>query len=137
MPAASWISGLSESYQHTCIFSHGVGAVHIQQTSVVPLSHWHTLPQADGIILTHRTAAPTAGAAEAAVVLTHADAVQATDSAVLKRRSRATEAMGLMGTANGKEAIAPMVPDIMQAALKVLLLHHHHSRLCYILCCIA
>ena len=35
------------------------------------------------------------------------------------RRHDAEEAMGLMATAIGKEAISPMVPDIMQAALKV------------------
>ena len=45
--------------------------------------------------------------------------VQATDASMMKRRCRATEAMGLMATAVGKQAIAPLVPDIMQAALKV------------------
>ena len=45
--------------------------------------------------------------------------VQATDSAMMKRRCRATEAVGLMATAIGREAVAPLVPDIMQAALKV------------------
>lgn len=48
-------------------------------------------------------------------------ALQATDAAFLKRRCRATEAMGLMATAVGKEVIGPMVQDIMQAALKVRL----------------
>ncbi len=45
--------------------------------------------------------------------------MQATDSSMLKRRCRATEAMGLMATAIGKQAVTPMVPHIMQAALKV------------------
>ena len=45
--------------------------------------------------------------------------LQATDAAFLKRRCRASEAMGLMATAVGKEVIGPMVQDIMQAALKV------------------
>lgn len=46
-------------------------------------------------------------------------ASQATDAAFLKRRCRATEAMGLMATAVGKDVIGPMVQDIMQAAVKV------------------
>jgi hypothetical protein len=45
--------------------------------------------------------------------------MQATDSSMLKRRCRATEAMGLMATAIGKQAVTPMVPHIMQPALKV------------------
>ncbi|KAL3153296.1 hypothetical protein ABBQ38_011641 [Trebouxia sp. C0009 RCD-2024] len=44
--------------------------------------------------------------------------MEATDPAFMKRRCRASEAMGLMATAVGKDAIAPMVQDIMQAALK-------------------
>lgn len=44
--------------------------------------------------------------------------MEATDSSMLKRRCRATEAMGLMATAIGKQAVTPMVPHIMQAALK-------------------
>ena len=45
--------------------------------------------------------------------------MEATDASMLKRRSRATEAMGLMATAVGKEVIGPLVSNIMQAALKV------------------
>jgi len=56
--------------------------------------------------------------------------MQATDSSMLKRRCRATEAMGLMATAIGKQAVTPMVPHIMQAALKVPSTPSHLSTYC-------
>ena len=55
---------------------------------------------------------------------------------MLKRRCRATEAMGLMATAIGKQAVTPMVPHIMEGALKVLFPAFHIQHNLFLLGCL-